>query len=312
MWVERTESHPGLVASRRHVVHDCARLRTQLLDLPPPRLPDHLQRHGCPQPRRGAGDGRSRGNNPAECPGVRQSGVGAEPKGASMRVIPIGDPQDPLLRDYRDLTDIALRRVLEPEGGLYIAESAKVIARALGPGTGRDQVLVQEKWLSDVEPLLPDDTPVFVVAPEVAEALTGYAVHRGALAARCIALRSRPLRTSSQTLGSSSCWRTWSTTRTSARCFRAAAGLGADAVLVTPRCADPLYRRSVRVSIGAFSVNRARNLEDGAHAHRGRADRRSGATSTASAPRPAAARKIAPTLCGRRCPRARRRAGRLR
>ncbi|MET0672460.1 MAG: rRNA methyltransferase, partial [Microbacterium pygmaeum] len=51
-----------------------------------------------------------------------------------MDVLEIGDPADPRLADYRDLTDVALRRILEPAGGLYIAESAKVIARALAAG----------------------------------------------------------------------------------------------------------------------------------------------------------------------------------
>ena len=62
-----------------------------------------------------------------------------------MRVIEIADPADPRLADYRDLTDVALRRVLEPHGGLYIAESAKVIGRALGAGHRPRSVLVQEK-----------------------------------------------------------------------------------------------------------------------------------------------------------------------
>ena len=109
---------------------------------------------------------------------------------ASARVEPcasseIGSADDERLADYRDLTDVALRRVLEPDGGLYIAESAKVIARALAAGHRPRSVLVQEKWLPDVEALADahPETPVYVVEPEVAEQLTGYAVHRGALAA---------------------------------------------------------------------------------------------------------------------------------
>ena len=100
-----------------------------------------------------------------------------------MRAIWITDPADDRLADYRDLTDVALRRVLEPEGGLYIAESAKVIARAIAAGHRPRSVLVQEKWLADIEELVTDDVPVYVVTPDIAEALTGYAVHRGALAA---------------------------------------------------------------------------------------------------------------------------------
>ena len=166
-----------------------------------------------------------------------------------MRVIPIDDPDDPLLRDYRHLTDIALRRVLEPAGGLYIAESAKVLSRALAAGHRPRSALVQEKWLADVEPLLPDDTPVFVVAADIAEELTGYAVHRGILAA----MHRPPLASVADVVADARLVVVLEDivdhTNVGA-IFRAAAGLGADAVLVTPRCADPLYRRSVRVSMG--------------------------------------------------------------
>lgn len=167
-----------------------------------------------------------------------------------MRIERVETADDPRLADYRDLTDVALRRVLEPEGGLYIAESAKVIGRALAAGHLPRSVLVQEKWLPEVAALLEaNDVPVYAVSAEVAESLTGYAVHRGALAAMH---RPNPARIEDvisdarlvvvledivdhTNVGAA---------------FRAAAGLGADAVLVSERCADPLYRRSVRVSMG--------------------------------------------------------------
>lgn len=157
---------------------------------------------------------------------------------------------DDRLHDYRDLTDVALRRVLEPRGGLYIAESAKVIARAVAAGHRPRSVLVQEKWLPDVEALgLPRDTPVYVVDASVAERLTGYAVHRGALAAmhrpslpsvESVIARARLVVVLEDIVDHTNV----------GAIFRAAAGLGADAVLVSARCADPLYRRSVRVSMG--------------------------------------------------------------
>ena len=162
----------------------------------------------------------------------------------------ISDAADERLADYRDLTDVALRRVIEPEGGLYIAESAKVISRALAAGHRPRSVLVQDKWLSDAEALVGDaDVPIHVVTAEVAQSLTGYAVHRGVLAsmhrpalppvadvvsgARLIVVLEDIV--DHTNVGA---------------IFRAAAGLGADAVLISPRCADPLYRRSVRVSMG--------------------------------------------------------------
>lgn len=168
-----------------------------------------------------------------------------------MLRIDIRDAADPRLADYRDLTDVALRRTLEPRGGLYIAESEKVLARALAAGHAPRSVLTQQKWVDQLTPMMAahPDVPVYVVEAESAERLTGYAVHRGVLAA----MHRPPLAPVSAVL------------RDAHRVvvledivdhtnvgaiFRACAGLGADAVLVSPRCADPLYRRSVRVSMG--------------------------------------------------------------
>lgn len=168
-----------------------------------------------------------------------------------MQQIHIDDPSDERLADYRGLTDVALRRVLEPAGGLYMAESAKVIARALAAGHRPRSILVQDKWLPDMIELLAahEDVPVFVVSAAVAEQVTGFAVHRGALAAM-----HRPVLPSVAEVVAGArlvviLEDIVDHTNVGAA-FRAAAGLGADAVLVTPRCADPLYRRSVRVSMG--------------------------------------------------------------
>jgi tRNA G18 (ribose-2'-O)-methylase SpoU len=168
-----------------------------------------------------------------------------------MNVIPIDDAGDDRLADYRDLTDVALRRVLEPEGGLYIAESAKVIARAVGAGHRPRSVLLQEKWLDDIGEILAGvpDVAVYIASPDVTEQITGYAVHRGALAA----MHRPPLPSVAEVVRSARRVVVLEDivdhTNVGA-IFRAAAGLGADAVLVSPRCADPLYRRSVRVSMG--------------------------------------------------------------
>mgnify|MGYP003439698246 CR=1 FL=1 len=167
-----------------------------------------------------------------------------------MPVIQVDDPTDPRLADYRDLTDIALRRLLEPAGGLYIAESAKVLARAVQAGHAPRSVLTQPKWLAEVVELVGDDTvPIYVVDAAVAEDLTGYAIHRGLLAAM-----HRPVLPSPQDVLAGArrvlvLEDIVDHTNVGAA-FRAAAGLGADAVLVSDRCADPLYRRSVRVSMG--------------------------------------------------------------
>ena len=66
--------------------------------------------------------------------------------------MPVDDPASPELRDYVGLTDVVARRLSEPAGGLYIAESSKVILRALEAGHEPRSVLLQEKWLEELEP----------------------------------------------------------------------------------------------------------------------------------------------------------------
>ena len=167
-----------------------------------------------------------------------------------MRITRITDLDRPDLADYARLTDVALRRVSEPEGGLYIAESSKVIERALRAGHVPRSVLMTERWLADVEPLVAHlDGEIFVGDAALLETLTGYHLHRGALAAM-----HRPALPSVESLLAGArrvvvLEDIVDHTNVGA-IFRAVAGLGADAVLVTPRCADPLYRRSVRVSMG--------------------------------------------------------------
>lgn len=167
-----------------------------------------------------------------------------------MRVTHIDDLGAPELRDYLNLTDVALRRVSEPAGGLYIAESSKVIARALAAGHRPRSVLLLEQWLADIAPLLePFDVPVFVGDSAVLASLTGFDMHRGALASMHRPELPDPaelLRDAHRVVIIED---VVDHTNVGA-IFRSVAGLGADAVLVTPRCADPLYRRSVRVSMG--------------------------------------------------------------
>lgn len=167
-------------------------------------------------------------------------------------VIPVTDADDPRLADYRGLTDVALRRSLEAERGLYMAEGAKVIARAVRAGHSPRSLLMSPKWVDGIVAALGDaaDAATLYVAPDaVLEEVTGYQVHRGALAAM-----HRPALPSVADL-----------VRDARRVvvlegivdhtnvgaiFRSVAGIGADAVIVSPTCADPLYRRSVKVSMG--------------------------------------------------------------
>ena len=165
----------------------------------------------------------------------------------------IDNHADPRLTDYVGLTDVALRRRTEPERGLYIAESEKVIRRALAAGHRPRSYLMAERWLTDladvVERAEADGIPVYVGDHDVIEPLTGFHLHRGALAAM-----QRPvLPPVAEVLDGAR--RVFvledvvDHTNVGA-VFRSAAALGVDAVLVTPRCADPLYRRSIRVSMG--------------------------------------------------------------
>lgn len=160
---------------------------------------------------------------------------------------------DPALLDYAGLTDVALRRRSEPERGLYIAESEKVIRRALAAGHRPRSFLMAERWLADLADVVAaaeaDGIPVFVGQHDVIEGLTGFHLHRGALAAmQRPVLRSVPVlvRGARRVLVLEDIV---DHTNVGA-VFRSAAALGVDAVLVTPRCADPLYRRSIRVSMG--------------------------------------------------------------
>jgi len=167
-----------------------------------------------------------------------------------MQVHRITDLSSPELRDYQGLTDVALRRVSEPAGGLYIAESAKVIARALAAGHRPRSVLLLEQWLPEVERLLAEhDLPVFIGSSELLEQLTGFEMHRGALASMHRPELADPVELLRNARRVVVIEDVVDHTNVGA-IFRSVAGLGADAVLVTPRCADPLYRRSVRVSMG--------------------------------------------------------------
>lgn len=173
------------------------------------------------------------------------------------RVIPLTDPADERLADYVRLTDVALRSRHEPEKGLYIAESSTVLGRALAAGHRPRSVLVSPRWLPDLERMLEDvpEVPVYVAEPDVLEAITGFHVHRGALAA----MHRPALPTVADVLTGARDGRgarrvavldgLVDHTNVGA-CFRSAAAMGVDATFVTPTCADPLYRRSVRVSMG--------------------------------------------------------------
>jgi len=171
----------------------------------------------------------------------------------------VTDADDPRLADYVRLRETSLRRHLEAEHGLFIAEGEKVIHRAIEAGYRPRSFLLAERWLGGLHDVLQQwpDVPIFVVTEELAEQVTGFHVHRGALASlyrehrhrladvlamrRLVVLEDIVDHTNVGAI------------------LRNAAGLGWDGALLSPRTADPLYRRSIKVSMGAvFSLPSAR------------------------------------------------------
>jgi len=163
----------------------------------------------------------------------------------------ITDPVDPRLADYVRLTDVHLRRSMEAAEGLFIAEGEKVIRRAIAAGYPVRSLLVAEDKLATIADLAQAcPAPLYVLPAAAAERLTGYRVHRGALAS----MQRLPLPSPAEVLAVARRIVVLEDVVDHANVgavFRCAAALGFDAVLLAPRCADPLYRRAVRVSMGA-------------------------------------------------------------
>jgi tRNA G18 (ribose-2'-O)-methylase SpoU len=174
----------------------------------------------------------------------------------------VEDPRDPRLSDYRDLRDVSLRKHLEAEHGLFLAEGEKVVRRAVEAGFPVRSLLMAPRWLEGLSDVLArTDAPCYVVAEALAEEVTGFHVHRGALAS----LHRLPLPSTADVLRDA---RTVVVledvvdhTNVGA-VFRSAAALGIDGVLLSPRCADPLYRRSVKVAMGAVFTMPYARLDD--------------------------------------------------
>ncbi|GAB4098919.1 RNA methyltransferase [Sinomonas halotolerans] len=203
---------------------------------------------------------------------------------AEGQVVRIAGPDDPRVSDYTRLTDVHLRTLREPAEGLYIAESSRVLRRALAAGHRPRSFFLAEKWLEGLSDVLAahPDVPAFVGRPELLEQITGFHLHRGAMAAMhrpdpvpvpellanarrvavledivdhtnvgCSKMRSDPTGVEGVRRRSRIAVLENLADHTNVGAvFRSAAAIGVDAVLVTPQCADPLYRRSIRVSMG--------------------------------------------------------------
>lgn len=221
-------------------------------------------------------------------------------------LVEITDPADPRLGDYRDLRDVELRKHLEAEHGLFLAEGEKVVRRAVEAGYHPRSFLMAPRWLDGLADVLDrSDAPCYVLSEDLAEQVTGFHVHRGALAslerrplpslddvlagARTVLVledlvdhtnvgplsstsvdrppeRNQPQEAPDHTNEAQSPTTSIDGPSSGSRriailedivdhanvgaAFRGAAAMGLDAVLITPRCADPLYRRAIKVSMG--------------------------------------------------------------
>lgn len=175
-------------------------------------------------------------------------------------IIELEDAADPRVSDYHSLTDVQLRKVKEPAEGLYIAESPKVVRRALAAGHRPRSFFLAQKRLPEVRDVLEahPEIPAFVGTGAMLEEITGINLHRGALAAMH---RPAPVLLPELLAGARrvAVLEDVSDHTNIGAIFRSAAALGVDAVLISPSCGDPLYRRSIRVSMGAvFQVPWAR------------------------------------------------------
>ena len=159
-----------------------------------------------------------------------------------LRRVDVDDPADPRLADYAALRDADLRDA-------FIAEGALVVRQLLRSPYRVRSVLVTPRKLAALEDALPTDVTVYVAPRPLLRAVVGFDLHRGAVAAAdrrppadpvAVVARARSLLvvedvSDAENMGS---------------LFRNAAAFGVDAVLLSPTCCDPLYRRAVRVSMG--------------------------------------------------------------
>ena len=169
-----------------------------------------------------------------------------------LHIIEVTDLAAPELDVYARLTEAQLRNRLEPDKGVFIAESPKVIATALDAGYEPLSFLMERRHITgDAAPLLArcPGVPVYTAERAVLSALTGYELTRGVLCAM-----RRPQYPSVETLCKDvrrvAVLENIVDSTNIGAIFRSAAALGVGAILVTPSCCDPLCRRAVRVSMG--------------------------------------------------------------
>ncbi len=168
------------------------------------------------------------------------------------RIRRIADLSDPELKVYAGLSEVQLLRYYEPDTGLFIAESPKVIMRALDAGYEPVSFLVETGQIKgEAAGILArcEDVPVYAAELTALKRLTGFPLTRGVLCA----MRRRPLpavRSLCAGMTRVAVLEDVVNPTNIGAIFRSAAALGMEAVLLTPGCSDPLYRRAARVSMG--------------------------------------------------------------
>ncbi len=163
-----------------------------------------------------------------------------------MRTL-ISDPGDERLADYRHLTDPARRIRVEEEGGFFIVEGWEAVRRLLTTDWVIRSILIAADRQDRLD--VPAPVPAFVVSRAVLEATVGFQLHRGVVAA----VARRPyveLSMIARAASSLAVLEGLNDHENLGSIFRSAAALGIDGVALDPTCADPFYRRSVRVSMG--------------------------------------------------------------
>ncbi|MCD8006029.1 MAG: RNA methyltransferase [Oscillospiraceae bacterium] len=182
-----------------------------------------------------------------------------------MPTIKVTTLSDENLKVYTSLTQAQLRNRLEPEKGIFIAESPKVIGTALDCGYEPISMLTEERHINgDAREVIErsGDIPVYTADRELLSSLTGYELTRGVLCAFRRPLPKAPEEVTKDASRIAVLEDIADSTNIGA-IFRSAAALGIDAVLITPSCCDPLCRRAIRVSMGTvFQIPWAQIGED--------------------------------------------------
>jgi tRNA G18 (ribose-2'-O)-methylase SpoU len=182
-------------------------------------------------------------------------------------LVEVADLADPRLADFRDLRDVDLRVAVEAEHGLFLAEGAKVVRRAAEAGFVPRSFLLQPKWVDGLRDVLDaSEAPAYVLPEREIAQVTGFHLHRGALAS----FERKPLPELADLLARPGRLRVAVLEDlvdhgNVGLIFRNAAALGIDAVVLTERTADPLYRRASKTSMGnVYTVpwTRGRGMED--------------------------------------------------